>query len=355
MASLIEQRGRYYLDFNDRARAPMKRRVPLGVRNARDAARIRAKLERDYSLGTYDPWTMDPKTYDQIVVKPEKLNEAVAAYLDAKSHKSARTVSDYGKDLNRFVAFTGAGVLVSSLTAKHVEAWLASTSAGDVTRANYTRRLRTFSRWAVREGIAKSVFTEGVRLRRVPKKYPRFLSPGEVECIVATIRARARTAHWLADLVLFAVHTGLRRAELINLEWSAVDLDARVLTVANTETFTTKSGAERKVPLSATAVDVLARRGECGESETYVFTSSAGQLTADYLSRTFKKYARRAGIGDVHLHHTRHTAISWLAQRGVPVEAIRRFAGHSSITVTERYMHVSEDIYATQIQRALAA
>ena len=47
-------------------------------------------------------------------------------------------------------------------------------------------------------------------------------------------------------------------------------------------------------------------------------------------------------------------ACSSLAERGVPVEAIRRFAGHSSIVVTEQYMHVGESLFASRIREALS-
>ena len=169
--------------------------------------------------------------------------------------------------------------------------------------------------------------TDGVRLRRVPTKFPRFLTEDEVDRIVTAIRSEAKSAHWLADLVVFAVHTGLRRAELVNLEWGAVDLAGNVLTVASTETFTTKSGDERRVPLSATARAVLICRLAGSGGAEYVFTCERGRISPDYLSQAFKRYARLAGVGDCHLHHLRHTACSWLAMRGVPVEVIRRFAG----------------------------
>ena len=197
------------------------------------------------------------------------------------------------------------------------------------------------------------MFTDGVRLRRVPTKFPRFLTEDEVEQIVTTVRGASVQVAWLADLVLVGVHTGLRRGELLNLTFGAVDLAAGVLTVACTDTFTTKSGKERKVPLSAQAIEVLTRRAGSAGGRGYVFTSrTGGQLEESYVTRAFKRYARLAGIPDVHLHHTRHTACSWLAQKGVPIEVIRQFAGHSSVTITEKYMHAGPDVYAAQILRA---
>ena len=92
MASLIKQDPRFYLDCDDETRRPAKRRIPLRVRNARDAAHVRAKLERDHALGRFDPWTDDPLTYYRVGVRPERLIEAVNAFLAANRHKVPPTV-----------------------------------------------------------------------------------------------------------------------------------------------------------------------------------------------------------------------------------------------------------------------
>lgn len=348
MASLIRQDSLYSLQFYSASRSPTRKRVPLRVRVKRDAETIRRKLERDYSLGVFDPWTDDPLTYDQVVLKPERIGDAARAFYDAKRHKAPRTLRDYKKVISRFVGFVGAQTQISGVTSEDVEAWLDTTKAKDVTRHAYCRNLKVFFRWAQREGLIDSVPTNGVRLRKLPRKFPRFMTEAEVDRLVSVIRRDARTVHWLAELVIFACHTGLRRSELVNLRWDAVDENAGVLTVANTSTFTTKSGAERKVPMSKSAIEALSRL-ERADGSPYVFSCSTGQISPDYLSQAFKKYAVKAGLPSLHLHHTRHTACSWLAQRGVPVEAIRRFAGHSTISVTERYMHLSEDVYARKI------
>ncbi|OZC02845.1 tyrosine-type recombinase/integrase [Rubricoccus marinus] len=353
MASLIQQDGLYSLQFYKADRSPKRKRVPLRVRVKRDAETIRRKLERDYSVGTFDPWTDDPLAYDRKPLKPEGIAEASEAFFDAKSHKASLTLKDYRKVISRFVLHVGPSTPVGRVTAKDVEEWLDSTEAKDVTRHAYCRNLKVFFRWARKEGLTDVVATENVRLRKLPRKYPRFLTHAEVERFAITVRREARSVQWLADLVVFACHTGLRRSELVNLRWDAVDLDSGMLTVANTESFRTKSGADRKVPLSETAKAVLGRV-EAAPNCEYVFTCSNGKISPDYLSQAFKKYATKAGLKGVHLHHTRHTACSWLAQRGVPIEAIRRFAGHSTITVTERYMHLSDSMFSSSIRKALA-
>lgn len=217
MAALIKQKGLFYLDFNDRSRRPARRRVPLGIRNARDAASVRAKLERDYALGRFDPWVDDALTYDRVVVRPEALGEAVEVFIDTKRHKAAQTVEEYRKTLRRFAAFVGHGAAVSMLVAADVERWLDSTAAGDVTRKSYVQCLRMFARWAVAETLTTTVFTEAVRLRRIPSRFPRFLSEDEVDA-VASVAQDCGGRSWMADVILFAGHTGIRRVDSLHLK-----------------------------------------------------------------------------------------------------------------------------------------
>ena len=351
MASLIHQHGHYYLQFYDATRSPKRKRIPLGVRGKRAAEPVRAKLERDYALGTFDPWTDAPLAYDRVIVKPERLDQAVAAFLFEKRHRAKRTQQGYKAVLERFVCFCGGSKGTSTITSIDVEGWLNTTEANDVSLANYVRHLRVFFRWAKKQGCTTTVATEGMQLRRLPRKFNRFLSSDEVDRIVESARSAGRD--WLADAVIVAVHTGLRRSELVNLLFEHVDIHNGTLLVASTEHFTPKSGCERMVPLSRAAAAATLRRREMANGSAFVFNHTRGPLSPSYLSHAFKRAARDAGIGDVRLHHLRHTACSWLAQRGVPVEAIRRFAGHSSISVTEKYMHLSDDVYKQRVESAL--
>lgn len=147
------------------------------------------------------------------------------------------------------------------------------------------------------------------------------------------------------------VYLGLRAGELVNVRWEHVDLDRRTLLVANTDTFTTKAARERTLPLAMPVMDVLSgleRRAE------WVFPNASGwQLHRKYLSRAFKRYVVAAGLPEyINFHTTRHTCASWLAERGASVEAIRSYLGHSSVAVTERYMHLSPSSLAAQVAAA---
>ncbi len=234
-------------------------------------------------------------------------------------------------------------------------------AANDVTRRSYVRRLSTFFRWLVERGDLESDPCRKVRLRRVPLKFPRALTEEQVDHLIKTIEVGAANKHsakgltlWLRDLVEFTVFTALRLSEVCSIRWRHVDLDGRTLHVANGDDFQTKSRKDRRIPLSRRPCEVL-RRVMPADPEAFVFTIRGQRLRPHYVSTRFKQMARRAGLGQTRFHDLRHTGCSLLAQRGASIEAIRLFAGHSSVTVTQQYMHLSRDVFATQVIDAFDA
>ncbi|MFN8822661.1 MAG: site-specific integrase, partial [Betaproteobacteria bacterium] len=133
---------------------------------------------------------------------------------------------------------------------------------------------------------------------------------------------QAATDPLTADMIAFAVLTGLRRSELLRLQPD--QLRGRVLALdANT-----KSGRPRGLPLPPEAV-TLARRRLPWNVEYWE------------LRKRFDAARVVAGLPTVRWHDLRHTYASWLAQRGQPLTAIRDLMGHSSLAVTNRYSHLS--------------
>lgn len=225
-----------------------------------------------------------------------------------------------------------------------------------VTRHSYRRHLRVFFRWLVEQGALGDDPTVKVKLERAPMKHPHFLTPEDVQRICCAIEAPYRfgpkeAARWLLPIVRANVYLGLRLGEVVNLRWADVDLEGRSLTVRCTDTFTTKAAKERRLPLAKEPWLILS--GMTRDHE-YVFTNHSGEkLSGDHLSRTFKRYVRRAALSeDIDFHTTRHTAASWLMMQGASIEAVRQYLGHSSITVTQRYAHLSNAAFFNQVRGA---
>lgn len=174
---------------------------------------------------------------------------------------------------------------------------------------------------------------------KVPPSEWRFLDFGETGRLLEAAKGEPL---WYA-MVLVAVRTGLRNGELRALRWEDVDLRAGKLIVrraaAKQAVGTPKSGRSREVPLSDETIKVLrAHRHLC----SLVFCHPDGRMwTQDECDRPLERISKRAGLAPVSWHVLRHTFASHLAMRGAPLKAIQELLGHSQISTTMRYAHLT--------------
>ncbi|HLT47609.1 MAG TPA: site-specific integrase [Rubricoccaceae bacterium] len=176
-----------------------------------------------------------------------------------------------------------------------------------------------------------------------------------------------RVTGWFAD------HVGgdilIAKVSVADIEGWLGTLDVKPVTVANyvrhlrafltvacTDSLTTKSGAERRIPLSQRAREVLCRLQRERESVTgRVFESGGRGIDPHTCSDTVKRYAVKAGVPRLTPHVLRHTAITRLIERGVPVPIVQRFAGHADVSTTMRFCSIADDVYADRIVSALGS
>jgi integrase len=102
----------------------------------------------------------------------------------------------------------------------------------------------------------------------------------------------------------------------------------------------TKNGEGRTVYLNELAMDVF--RSLWPSTETDPSEPVFGlDVTPEEVSMTFMRACRAAGIADFHFHDLRHTAASWMRQRGAPLDLIQKQLGHKDLRMTSRYAHVA--------------
>jgi len=146
------------------------------------------------------------------------------------------------------------------------------------------------------------------------------------------------------EMILMGLRTGLRQGEIRGLQWEAVDWENRVLTVRHSfcdeikGLTSPKSNRERHVPLSADLYDVLNRRRK---KNGYVFMMHGRPFLQQTHLRLLGRVQRQAGLRRIGWHTLRHTFASHLVAKGVPVRTAQELLGHSTITMTMRYAHVS--------------
>ena len=155
----------------------------------------------------------------------------------------------------------------------------------------------------------------------------RRLEKGEVEKLEAALLA-SNGLIW--PIVVLAIETALRRAEILNLEWRYIDLVQRIAHIP-----VTKTGKARTIPLTDVAVKILRQRlDECGSGEK-VFPTSANALRL-----CWERLRRRAGLQDLRFHDLRHEAISRFCELGLTLAEVALISGHRDYRMLARYTHL---------------
>ncbi|ECQ7478858.1 site-specific integrase [Salmonella enterica] len=152
----------------------------------------------------------------------------------------------------------------------------------------------------------------------------------------------------LKSVVKFALATGLRKSNIMNLEWQQIDMQRRVAWVNPEDS---KSNRAIGVALNDTACKVL--RDQIGKHHKWVFVHTTAAKRADGTSTpavrkmridsktSWLSACRRAGIEDFRFHDLRHTWASWLIQSGVPLSVLQEMGGWESIEMVRRYAHLA--------------
>ena len=207
--------------------------------------------------------------------------------------------------------------------------------------------LRRLFNWAIEQGLAADNPVRRVKFFRADVKRLRYLTEDEYKLLLAEA-AKGTRSPFLRDAIELAVHTGLRRGNLLGLQWSWVDRDNRVIRVPRT-----KNGKPHAVPLSATAYGTLRRLWDAKQDEVYAFVYRKGDEPAaalQDLKNGFHTAVENAGLEDLRWHDLRHTFASWLVMRGASLRAVGELLGHQTLQMTMRYAHLSPGYLTNEIQ-----
>ena len=248
----------------------------------------------------------------------------------------------------------------SYLNARVNEGQANESAPSNATKRSRYRHVRAFFSWAEENELVDESLVGDVSKPRTEEKEKAFLQPEDVKKLLRSIDAHRKMREdepgptprdgWLRQMIRVAVGTGLRREELLNLQWGDVDVGAGRLVVRNREGFTAKNGNERTVPLRGDALETLreVQKERTPLDNEPVFVDADGDVPKpDRVSKRFKFYVRKAklpGREELSFHSCRHTTGSWLSMQGVPLRVISEILGHSNTQVTEMYSHLSPEV-----------
>ena len=149
---------------------------------------------------------------------------------------------------------------------------------------------------------------------------------------------------YLKNIVKAALLTGLRRGDLLSLKWADADLEKGVL-FFNEQ----KKRSRRRIKVLNSEMIELLKSIPRGESET-IFNGPEGKPLKD-IKRSFRTALKKAGINDFHFHDLRHTSASYMVMRGASLKAVQEHLGHTSLTMTQRYAHLSPEFQRSEVER----
>jgi len=181
-------------------------------------------------------------------------------------------------------------------------------------------------------GLVTDNPAQGIKPLRENGARTRFLDKEEIQLLLNA------SSKGFRPILITALHTGMRKGEILNLMWSDVDFKNRIITIQDS-----KSGKKRMLPMDDTvceALSLLPTRFQRG----YVFPSpvKAGKPRFG-VQRQFGNAVKKADIHNFRFHDLRHTFASHLVMSGVDLMTVKELLGHATLTMTMRYSHLAPD------------
>lgn len=157
----------------------------------------------------------------------------------------------------------------------------------------------------------------------------RFLSKEECQSLVNSCDGHLR------PIVITALNTGMRKGEILNLQWDNVDLKHGFILLDRT-----KNGERREIPVNETLKTVLQSLVRRLDTPYLFYEPATGKPYQD-VKRSFSTALRRAKIRNFRFHDMRHCFASHLVMAGIDLTTVKELLGHKHITMTLRYAHLA--------------
>ena len=307
------------------------------VDNKSQARAVYSRIKTEQREGRYFPEKFDRK-------QDLTLRAWVKRCLEDMTSPGLRNMHHYGKFWSKLL---GQRLLakISADDLRHVQSrMVAKATRSPHTINRYFAALRRFLNLAIAEGFLPTNPVKGVKFFPEPTGRLRFLTDAEI----ALLREELPPEHW--SLVAFSLETGLRLSEQFHARWDCINMEQGILTIP-----LSKSGKTRHVILSEAALTILKNLSTRSYSP-YLFPSplNAGQPMQgrNFAVKVYEPALRRAGIEGVTWHTLRHTFASRAVMAGVDIRSVQELMGHSTITMTMRYTHLSPTHLRTAVNKA---
>ena len=293
--------------------------------------------------------------------------ERFIEYLRVERNASPLTLKSYEEDLIALVLYLeeveGRSVKICEVTTLDLRGFIAELQQAGYAKATISRKLaclRSFFRFAVREGWVEANVAKPLRNPRTGRKLPHFLSAEEIAKLLES--PPSSMASGLRDRAILETmySSGLRVSELVGLSLEDIDFPGGLIRVRG------KGRKERLSPLGSYAQKALKKwltkrkpdpKGSKNDTQAVFLNRFGRRLTSRSVGRMLEKCLKQCGLDQRTSPHTlRHSFATHLIDRGADIRSVQELLGHKSLITTQIYTHVSttrlREVYETAHNRA---
>jgi integrase/recombinase XerD len=266
-------------------------------------------------------------------------------YIQVEKGLATLTLESYRRDLERLERWAAKiKKPIAELNRPDLRKWIAELSREGLAPSSVARAVsaaRGFFKFLMLDGYIKHHPAEDLDTPQKFSYLPRFLTEEEIDRLLAApdittedgVRDRA-----MLELMYAA---GLRVSEVVSLKQAEVDINAGVVNCHG------KGSKERRVPVGKSAIHWLQRyttlKAAYGRAAyPNLFLDRGKPLTRQFAWTAIKRYSTAAGIGNVSPHTLRHSFATHLLQRGADSRSVQALLGHSDISTTQIYTHITD-------------
>jgi len=188
-------------------------------------------------------------------------------------------------------------------------------------------------------GYTKENPTDSVKKLKITNHIaPRFLTEEECKKLLDACNK------WEYPFFYTFLNTGMRKSELLNLEWQDVDFDRRKIKIGVKDKWSPKTD-EREIPINKGLFELLKKHKEEKKRSSLVFHDGKGNaIENNRLRKRLISLAKQCGFPDVtKLHSLRHTFASHLVMNGVDLPTVMKLMGHANVQTTMIYSHLADE------------
>ena len=266
-------------------------------------------------------------------------------YLQVEKGLARHSLESYRRDLDRLQTWANKhGKQISELARADLRKWIASLSREGLAPASIARAVsatRGFFKFLMLDGHIKTHPAEDLDTPQRFSYLPKFLTEDEINHLLAA--PDVSTEEGIRDRAVLEIMyaTGLRVSELVGLKQNDIDLLAGLVVCRG------KGNKERRVPLGKSAIHWLqqyaaVKEGYGKSSSPNVFLHRGRPFTRQIAWSMIKRHAEKVGIKNVSPHTLRHSFATHLLQHGADSRSVQALLGHSDISTTQIYTHITD-------------